>query len=245
MKRFLLILLFVSALVEGLLAQVYTQSESSDLKLHSGFDVGLRLSPRWHLGWAEEIYMKNDMRDRDRYYSRVTLTYNNGRHLQVAPMLLMVNIRNSASPEDQFIADLNFYYTIRAGRWSFTLREAPRLKYSGGVGGESFEAAPEWLLRSHLATTCRLADRVTAFANAEVFNMLSAPHYIQNLYIQRFRSNVGLKYAFDRHNALSLYWRYDHTLSKQATLYEEGRLESVNTRHSLNNMVGVFYYLSF
>ena len=257
MKRTIFICMLVVALMGSAFtakAQYYQVNESEDVQLHTGFQVSDRINDRWGLNWGEEFYFGNNISQFQKLYSRLMIHYYLLPNLTLSPMVM--HIVDRVNDKHTMIYDMNVIYTHRIDRLALTLRGGTRLQdvvYPEVTNMGVVKVNPEFMLRGHIGASYRLLEGLEPFANIETFlilnpatdEILDSTIYTVGHYLPRVRSNVGVKYHFDSHHSLSLYWRYDHTLSKYLSYEIADAPFGIITNRNTNNFVGLFYDFKF
>lgn len=251
--------IFLSALpVE---AQYFDTHHTSDIQLHSVTQVSGKISDRWSYVWGEEFYFGNNISEFQKLYSRITLNYTLTPKLTISSLLMHAG--NLAKGQSKMVYELTVGYALPLDRLRLSLRAGLRTYdplYETATNPLTVKMDTEHQLRTQVALNYRASALLEPYANIESFLLLNpvdgssyepkespqdhATHTVGH-YLTRIRSNVGVKFHIDTHNALSLYWRYDHTQSKYLT-YElgfdnYGLITSSNTC----NFVGLCYDYKF
>lgn len=235
-------------------AQYYQEKHSDDTQLHTGAELSVRYNERWGVTWGEELYFGNNISRYDKLYTRLMVSYYLTPNLRIAPMAML--IANYTADTRTMVYDLNLFYTHKFDRLSLTLRGGLRcidLYYPTRESAPfTIKSNPELMLRGQVGATYKLTPHIEPYANIEAFGMLnpatySSEHFTRTVgyYLPRVRSNVGVKFRINQMNAISLYWRYDHTQSKYISYELADAPCGFITKSQTANMVGVFYHLSF
>ena len=130
---------------------------------------------------------------------------------------MVYNENTSLGHRHRLNVDLLGSYAV--GRWSFSLRERPELSIRMGAFDALTLTNPSWELRSRLSVEYA-AWRVplTPFLACELFNTLNAPKLAKGNYINRVRSEVGLKWRVAEAHSLKFYYFFDVENTRHITI---------------------------
>lgn len=269
MKNRLLMAALLTALIIPTLptrAQYNEEFHSSDNQLHSVTQVSGKLTDRLTFTWGEEFYFGNNISEFQKLYSRISFGYKLLPNLTLSPLVMYVD--NIVKETGTMVYELSALYSIPVERLGITLRGGIRTYdplYETNTNPLSIKPDTEWQLRTQVALTYKLNGKIEPFANFETFLLLNPVNgsssalnvddtelsdHSTGLYLPRVRSNVGVKYIFNSHHSLSLYYRYDHTKSKYLTYHlgiNNNGIDSYSivTSSSTCHFVGIGYDYKF
>lgn len=257
MRKQLLLGAVIAALLLNTLptkAQEYHENHTSDIQMHSVTQVSGRISDRWSYVWGEEFFFGNNISEFQKLYSRITLNYTLLPNLTISPMLMHVG--NHSKNTHTMVYELLVGYAIPCDRLRLSFRTGLRTYdplYDTNTNPLLVKVGTEHQWRTQVGLTYRLSSLLEPFANIENFLLLNPVSHTTadntthtvGLYLPRVRSNVGVKFHIDSHNALSLYWCYDHTQNKYLSYELGGGNYGIFTSSNTCNFVGVRYDYKF
>ena len=141
-----------------------------------------------------------------------------------------------------------FYLELTAshktGAWCFSLRERPQVTLRTAQVDPAVTARSAWVLRHRVQA--EYAVRGTGFkpyAFVELTQTLNAPT-VGN-YLEKVRSSLGLKYAFDKRSSLECYYRFDCKITDKPVFDDFGAVDFIASERGSHHIVGLEYGYKF
>ena len=193
---------------------------ATDFTTRVGFDVKRKLYKNFSLTWFEECRFKSFSSRFDRLYSMLSFNYAVNKYFKTAigyTYILVYNEDSSLGHRHRLHVDLIGTYAV--GRWNFSLRERPELSIRMGAFDALTLANPSWDLRSRLSVeyAARRAP-LKPYLAFELFNTLNAPKLAKGNYINRVRSEVGLKWRVAKAHSIKFYYFFDVENTRNITI---------------------------
>ena len=219
MKKVLLIT-GISLLSVTTIAQTRIESDTTqtDMTTRIGFEVNRDLYRGLSLSWEEEARFKNLSTEFDRLYSTLNLGYRINDYFKVGAGYTLALIWHDGKKNTNYEKYLDVRHRInldlignyRVGAWKFTLRERPVVTIRTDDPDLLEKANPQWSLRSKLMAEYSIFGKpLKPYAACELSNTLNAPDYANGNYINRIRTNLGLKWRLDSRSSVDFYYRFD------------------------------------
>ena len=219
-KRTIVSVFFFSFLSMSAVAQPVIESDTTmtDLTTRLGFEINCELYRGLSLTWEEEIRFKSLSTQFDRLYSCLSLDYRVNDYFKVGvgyTFMLIWHDGKKKTNYEKYIdlrhrVNLDLIGNYRVGQWKFTLRERPLLTIRTDNPDLLEKANPNWSLRSKLLAEYSIMGKpLKPYASIEIANTLNAPQYAKGNYVERIRSNLGMKWRINDRNSFDLYYNFD------------------------------------
>lgn len=102
---------------------------------------------------------------------------------------------------------------VSFGQWKLSLRERLMMDARADEIDLREKNRVDWVLRSRLQAQYSIPNQpLSLIAKMEIFNTLNAKYFGQ--YINELRPELGLQWKVDKHNALTLAYRYNYVYSR-------------------------------
>jgi len=236
-------------------------STSFGTRYYVGADF--KLAKGFHLDVGEELRLGNDF-GFDRSYTSGELSYKFNKHfkgsLGYEAIAVLKNKYGTDYIDWRHRGYLSLTESCRAGNWRFSLKETFRATWKTAAVNQ-YQRPQTYL---HLKGRFRVAykpdkAKFEPYAFVEGRLLLNGASWgsteagstdflgYTDMYLNRIRGQVGVKYDINKHNSLELYSLYDYMMDKQidskrSTAYLK---EAISTSLSSRVAVGLSYVYSF
>jgi len=202
------------------MAQTIIESDTTqtDMTKRIGFEVNRVVSNGLSLTWEEEARFKNLSTEFDRLYSSLSLGYRVNTYFKIGAGYTLALIWHDGKKKTDYEKYLDIRHRInldlignyRIGAWKFTLRERPVMVIRTDDPDLLEKSNPQWRLRSKVMAEYRIFGKpLKPYIACELSNTLNTPVYANGNYIDRIRTNLGLKWRIDKRSSFDFYYRFD------------------------------------
>ena len=224
MKRFLsILLLFLPLLVSSQEIESEATQSSRFAEAHiiasyvQSFDHGLSLT------LEEEIRSAPTHRS----HTTIGLGYNPIQYLSLsAAYVLKLYGDQGWADVNKFLrhrVNLDVTGQVSLGQWKLSLRERLMMDARADKIDLREKNRVDYVLRSRLQAAYAIPNQpLSIVGKMEVFNTLNAKYFGQ--YINELRPEIGLQWKVNKHNTLSLAYRYNYIYSRSIDMLNSGKV---------------------
>lgn len=234
---------------------VTSSSSESDFRARASVDLSWKPSDNLKVALNEELRMKNSAADFDRIYSTLSVGYKPIRHFEIEGGYTFATIRHDGRKKTDYLPYWDFRhrlflggeYGVKLGNWRFSLRERFQATFRTDNPKAAEKSNPELLLRSRLRAAWHPRHLpIEPYAAFELSNTLNAPELAGGNYPNKLRYAAGIKYLFNAHTTLELYYRLDNTLNYNIDVKKDGvTVKSIVEERAQNHIVGLEFGYRF
>lgn len=132
---------------------------------------------------------------------------------------------------------------VSLGQWKLSLRERLMMDARGDEIDLREKNRVDLVLRSRLQAQYSLPNQpLSLIAKMEVFNTLNAKYFGQ--YINELRPELGLQWKVDKHNSLTLAYRYNYVYSRSIDMLDNGNV-SLEHEYTHKHVILLTYKLGW
>jgi len=143
------------------------------------------------------------------------------------------------------IDDLELTASYKTGAWSFSLRERPQATLHTAYVDPAVAAKTAWVLRHRLMAEYAVAGTgLKPYVFVELTQTLNAPETVGN-YLEKMRSSLGAKYAFNKRSSLEFYYRFDYKISDEPVFDDFPTVDYISSERESHHIIGLEYGYKF
>lgn len=228
-------------------AQERRTSHENDFRARFSFALTKQLGERQSITLDEELRLKDNWSQLDRIYTTLSYTYDVRPWFKAAAFYaLIANDRGddrSMEIRHRFYLELTASY--KTGPWTFSLRERPQVTLFTAYADPAIKADPAWVLRHRaMAEYAVSGTGFKPYAFVELTQTLNAPRAVGN-YLEKVRSSLGVKYAFNKRSSLECYYRFDYKISDEPVFDGSNSVDFISSERGSHHILGVEYGFKF
>lgn len=194
-----------------------------DLSTRLGIAIDKDIYKGLSLSWEEEARFKNLSTEFDCLYSSLSMHYRINDYFKVGAGYTFILLWHDGKkktdyekyldPRHRVNIDLVANYRIR--KWKFTLRERSLMTLRTDDPDLLEKSNPNFKLRSKLSVEYSIFGQpLKPYLGCEISNTLNAPTYAGGNYIDRIRTDLGVKWRLNRRNSLDFYYQLNVGLNR-------------------------------
>ena len=143
----------------------------------------------------------------------------------------------------RFYLELTASY--KTGAWNFSLRERPQATLHTAYVDPAVAAKTAWVLRHRLMAEYAVAGTgLKPYVFVELTQTLNAPETVGN-YLEKVRSSLGAKYAFNKRSSLEFYYRFDYKISDEPVFDDFPTVDYISSERESHHIIGLEYGYKF
>lgn len=228
-------------------AQERRTTHENDFRARFSFALTKQLGRRHSITLDEELRLKGDWSQLDRIYTTLGYAYNVRPWFKAAAFYaLIASDRGSGrSMEMRHRFYLELTATYKTGPWAFSLRERPQATLRTARIDPAVAVETAWVLRHRVMAEYAVAGTgLKPYAFVELTQTLNTPTSVDN-YLEKVRSSVGAKYAFDKRSSLELYYRFDYKISDKPVFDDFQDVDYIASERGSHHIIGLEYGYKF
>lgn len=247
MNRFRHLLAGAAALLLAATAQAQERRTTHDSDLRARVSIALtKQFGRHSITLDEELRLKDDWAQLDRIQTTLSYACDFGPWFKAAAFYaLIANDRGagcSIEMRHRFYLELTASY--RTGAWCFSLRERPQTTLRTAQVDPAVTARSAWVLRHRVQVEYAVSGTgFKPYVFVELTQTLNAPT-VGN-YLEKVRSSLGLKYAFDKRSSLEGYYRFDYKITDKPVFDEFSAVDFIASERGSHHIIGLEYGYKF
>ena len=219
----------------------------TDFRARFSFALTKQLGQRHSITLDEELRLKDNWSQLDRIYTTLSYAYDVRPWFKAAAFYaLIANDRGadrSMEMRHRFYLELTASY--KTGAWSFSLRERPQATLHTAYVDPAVAAKTAWVLRHRLMAEYAVAGTgLKPYVFVELTQTLNAPETVGN-YLEKMRSSLGAKYAFNKRSSLEFYYRFDYKISDDPVFDDFPTVDYISSERESHHMIGLEYGYKF
>lgn len=228
-------------------AQERRTTHDNDFRARFSFALTKQLGQRHSITLDEELRLKDNWSQLDRIYTTLSYAYDVRPWFKAAAFYaLIANDRGadrSMEMRHRFYLELTASY--KTGAWNFSLRERPQATLHTAYVDPAVAAKTAWVLRHRLMAEYAVAGTgLKPYVFVELTQTLNAPETVGN-YLEKVRSSLGAKYAFNKRSSLELYYRFDYKISDEPVFDDFPTVDYISSERESHHIIGLEYGYKF
>ena len=218
-KKVLVIVFFsVYSLSIGAQSVIESDTTTRDLRTRVGFELNRELYRGLSLTWEEEARFKNLSTEFDRLNSSLGLAYRVNDYFKFGASYTFMLLWHDGKKKTNYEKYIDLRHRVNfdvignyhVRQWKFTWRERPVITIRTDKPDLLEKANPQWTLRSKIAAEYSIfGNPLKPYLSFELSNTLNAPVYASGNYIDRIRTNLGLKWRLNSRSSFDFYYNFD------------------------------------
>lgn len=243
------LLLLAAALLFAATAQAQERrtTHDNDFRARFSFVLTKQLGQRHSITLDEELRLKDNWSQLDRIYTTLSYAYDVRPWFKAAAFYaLIANDRGadrSMEMRHRFYLELTASY--KTGAWNFSLRERPQATLHTAYVDPAVAAKTAWVLRHRLMAEYAVAGTgLKPYVFVELTQTLNAPETVGN-YLEKVRSSLGAKYAFNKRSSLEFYYRFDYKISDEPVFDDFPTVDYISSERESHHIIGLEYGYKF
>ena len=228
-------------------AQERRTTHDNDFRARFSFVLTKQLGQRHSITLDEELRLKDNWSQLDRIYTTLSYAYDVRPWFKAAAFYaLIANDRGadrSMEMRHRFYLELTASY--KTGAWNFSLRERPQATLHTAYVDPAVAAKTAWVLRHRLMAEYAVAGTgLKPYVFVELTQTLNAPETVGN-YLEKVRSSLGAKYAFNKRSSLEFYYRFDYKISDEPVFDDFPTVDYISSERESHHIIGLEYGYKF
>lgn len=265
MKK-ILSLLCAAILAFPAVAQGTMEDLTTDFRGRISAGIDKKLVRRLHLSAGFEARFRDNFTTPGRLSAEVGLSYKFNKYLKANVSYTFMEQWKSSSAAwyPRHRATVGLTGTLRAGYWSFQLRERFQATYQSDVTNTFQEPKVPLYLKSRFKVSYKGFQKVEPYAYADLRLLMNGANFeavwntslnqytsyrflnYSNAYFNRYRGALGAVWKINKKNALDFYLMLDYCYDKNIDTNKAGTtLKSFTIGQALNTTAGINYEFSF
>lgn len=227
-------------------AQERRTTHDDDFRARFSFALTKRLGQRHAITLDEELRLKENWSQLDRIYTTLSYAYDVRPWLKTAVFYALIasdrGTGRSMEMRHRFYLELTA--SCKTGAWRFSLRERPQTTLRTAQVDPAVTARSAWVLRHRVQAEYTVSGTgFKPYAFVELTQTLNAPT-VGN-YLEKVRSSLGVKYAFDKRSSLECYYRFDYKITDKPIFDDFQRVDYISSERGCHHIVGLEYGYKF
>lgn len=260
MKRLLVIGLWLLAAMPMALAWNY-QSQESDTTQSMQLWVGVEFTKKWHNGLrlsiAEDlrfdVYNSTSGAALSKSYTTLTLCYSPIEYVKLdAGYTFKLHGNKGWTDANEFLRHRVFFGVTGSYKTTYAkiyLRERALCEMRTDSVNLLEKNRYDWRLRSRIGIEFYIPGRpLKPYLWAELENTLNVPEYQQlngQQYINRVRTQVGVKWRITKLSSLDFYYRFQYGYNRDINITKKKSYIELNEERSFQHAIGITYNLDW
>lgn len=228
-------------------AQERRTTHDNDFRARFSFALTKQLGQRHSITLDEELRLKDNWSQLDRIYTTLSYAYDVRPWFKAAAFYALIandrGVDRSMEMRHRFYLELTASY--KTGAWSFSLRERPQATLHTAYVDPAVAAKTAWVLRHRLMAEYAVAGTgLKPYVFVELTQTLNAPETVGN-YLEKVRSSLGAKYAFNKRSSLEFYYRFDYKISDEPVFDDFPTVDYISSERESHHIIGLEYGYKF
>ena len=199
-------------------AQERRTTHDNDFRARFSFALTKQLGQRHSITLDEELRLKDNWSQLDRIYTTLSYAYDVRPWFKAAAFYVL--IANDRGADRSMEMRHRFYLELTASYKTGVLRHRLMAEYA--VAGTGLKP----------------------YVFVELTQTLNAPETVGN-YLEKVRSSLGAKYAFNKRSSLELYYRFDYKISDEPVFDDFPTVDYISSERESHHIIGLEYGYKF